>query len=244
MVGSGTCGGWWPASGWPAGRTVPPRTDCEAAVLQCVAAYRDRGAGALAERRCSPAPTNGSTSTACSETDHRRIVARRDRPARSSRARTRTSDRALPRFTREHEGQRRIVEEPPLITRVSDADADMLAVALDDYLDHAGAALAPGAGRLHARRHRAQGRRGRQRRPARLCRAARGQQSGRRGVPAAQAGPAVGAGQVRARRHRPGTPTRASGWSSTSRRCRRSAIRCSAGQPPTGGSTTCGSSGT
>ena len=42
----------------------------------------------------------------------------RDEIARSAkRARNRTSDRALPRFTREHEGRRHIVDEPPLITR-------------------------------------------------------------------------------------------------------------------------------
>ncbi len=52
----------------------------------------------------------------------------------SSHARHRTSDRALPRFTREHEGGRRIVEEPPLITRVDDAEAAQLIDALDDYL--------------------------------------------------------------------------------------------------------------
>ena len=50
------------------------------------------------------------------------------------RARTRVSDRALPRFTELHEGGRRIVEEPPLITRVSDHEAEQLAEALDDYL--------------------------------------------------------------------------------------------------------------
>jgi uncharacterized protein (DUF2252 family) len=49
-------------------------------------------------------------------------------------ARARTSDRALPRFTREHEGGRRIVEEPPLITRVDDDTAHQLGEALDDYL--------------------------------------------------------------------------------------------------------------
>jgi uncharacterized protein (DUF2252 family) len=52
----------------------------------------------------------------------------------AKRARNRTSDRALPRFTQEVEGRRRIVEEPPLITRVPDAEADELAAALDDYL--------------------------------------------------------------------------------------------------------------
>ena len=52
----------------------------------------------------------------------------------AERARTKTSDRALPRFTEEHEGQRRIVEEPPLITRLPDDDTQAIAVALDEYL--------------------------------------------------------------------------------------------------------------
>ena len=52
----------------------------------------------------------------------------------AKRARNRTSDRALPRFTKEIDGQRRIVEEPPLITRLPQREADALAVALDDYL--------------------------------------------------------------------------------------------------------------
>ena len=60
----------------------------------------------------------------------------RDEVVRSaSRARQRTSDRALPRFTREVGGVRRIVEEPPLITRLPDAEAEALAEALDGYLD-------------------------------------------------------------------------------------------------------------
>ncbi|MDQ2728872.1 MAG: DUF2252 domain-containing protein, partial [Actinomycetota bacterium] len=42
--------------------------------------------------------------------------------------------RALPRFTTQHHGQRRIVEEPPLITRVTGGDAERIAGALDDYL--------------------------------------------------------------------------------------------------------------
>jgi uncharacterized protein (DUF2252 family) len=50
------------------------------------------------------------------------------------RARGRTSDRALPRFTERRDGRRRIVEEPPLITRVDDRVRELLAVALDAYL--------------------------------------------------------------------------------------------------------------
>jgi uncharacterized protein (DUF2252 family) len=52
----------------------------------------------------------------------------------AKRARKRTSDRALPRFTEEHEGARRIVEEPPLITRPSAHHRELLAAGLDDYL--------------------------------------------------------------------------------------------------------------
>jgi uncharacterized protein (DUF2252 family) len=52
----------------------------------------------------------------------------------ASRARRRTSDRALPKFTSERDGRRRIVEDPPLTTRVSYAEADELAQGLDEYL--------------------------------------------------------------------------------------------------------------
>ena len=121
--------------------------------------------------------------------------------ARSAkRARHRTSDRALPRFTHEVDGVRKIVEEPPLITRLPSAKRTSLAEALDEYLRDAVLALAPRARRLHAGRRRAQGRRGGQRRPARLCGAAGGFIAGGRRLPAAQAGPPVGAGALRARR--------------------------------------------
>jgi uncharacterized protein (DUF2252 family) len=52
----------------------------------------------------------------------------------AKRARSRTSDRALPRFTAEHDGKRQIVEDPPLITRVSDEDYEAIAEGLDEYL--------------------------------------------------------------------------------------------------------------
>jgi uncharacterized protein (DUF2252 family) len=52
----------------------------------------------------------------------------------AARARRGTSDRALPKFTAERDGRRRIVEDPPLITRVSYTEADALAQGLDEYL--------------------------------------------------------------------------------------------------------------
>jgi uncharacterized protein (DUF2252 family) len=49
-------------------------------------------------------------------------------------ARSRTSDRALPRFTTERDGRRQIVDEPPLITHPPKADTKRIAFALDAYL--------------------------------------------------------------------------------------------------------------
>ena len=59
---------------------------------------------------------------------------RREVRRAARRARGRTSDRALPRFTEQHEAGRRIVAEPPLITRVDDRERELLAEALDAYL--------------------------------------------------------------------------------------------------------------
>jgi uncharacterized protein (DUF2252 family) len=52
----------------------------------------------------------------------------------AARARRRTSDRVLPKLTSERDGQRRIIADPPLITRVSEAEAEQLARGLDEYL--------------------------------------------------------------------------------------------------------------
>ena len=131
-AGSGTCGGWWPASGWPAGRTARPRSSAR---RRCWPASRRTGT------RCASWPraaadalaTTGWTSTGCGETATEQSL--RDEIERSARrARNRTSDRALPRFTEEVDGRRRIVEEPPLITRLTDAEAEAVAEGLDGYL--------------------------------------------------------------------------------------------------------------
>ena len=86
---------------------------------------------------------------------------------------------------------------------------------------HPGPALATGGRRLHAGRHRPQGRRGRQRGAARVRGPARGQHTRRRGLPATQAGAPLGAGASTCTATRPGTRTRGSASWSTSRRCRR-----------------------
>jgi len=120
------------ASMWVAGRQNGASEEaCAAAVTACVAAYRDE------VRYLADQPL---LSRSYQRLDVDRLAQESSKPLRAEveraarRARNRTSDRALPRFTQEVEGRRRIVEEPPLITRVPDAEAEELAAALDDYL--------------------------------------------------------------------------------------------------------------
>ena len=121
------------ASIWVAGRqNGTSEHECEAAVLQCVAGYRaelaDLASTALLARSYQRIDVDhlrqGTTGKAL----------RAEIKRATARARRRTSDRALPRFTRERDGQRRIVEDPPLVTRINYAEADQLARGLDDYL--------------------------------------------------------------------------------------------------------------
>lgn len=131
-------GGWeWDlrrlvASIWVAGRQNGANEEqCGASARSCVAAYRSE------LRRLADEPLFSRSFT---RLDVDRLAAETAGPlseevARSARrARNRTSDRALPRFTREVHGVRHIVEEPPLITRLPEQEAEALAEALDDYL--------------------------------------------------------------------------------------------------------------
>lgn len=131
-------GGWeWDlrrlvASIWVAGRQNGASEDQLAtAVRSCVSAYRQE------LRRLADEPLFGRSFT---RLDVDRLAGQTAGPLQqeversAARARSRTSDRALPRFTEEIDGQRRIVAEPPLITRLPDDEADALAEALDDYL--------------------------------------------------------------------------------------------------------------
>lgn len=132
-------GGWeWDlrrlvASIWVAGRqNNASEKDCEKAVAACVAAYRAEIRYLADQPLLSRSYQRIDVDTLAEDASDKHLRAEIKRAA--DRARKRTSDRALPRFTEEHGGSRRIVEDPPLITRVSDEEADQLAVALDDYL--------------------------------------------------------------------------------------------------------------
>ena len=132
-------GGWeWDlrrlvASIWVAGRqNRAAEQDCEAAVLRCVAGYRaevrDLAAAPLLARSYQRLEADRLQQSAAGKTLRAEIK------RAAARARRGTSDRVLPKFTAERDGKRRLVEDPPLITRISYAEADALAQGLDEYL--------------------------------------------------------------------------------------------------------------
>jgi uncharacterized protein (DUF2252 family) len=132
-------GGWeWDlrrlaASIWVAGRqNKHSEQTCESAAIACVAAYRGEVSLLAEQPLLSRSYQRLDVDELIAHTAHPSLKTEIDRAAR--RARTRTSDRALPRFTEEHQGRRRIVQEPPLITHVSAAEYDRIGVALDEYL--------------------------------------------------------------------------------------------------------------
>jgi uncharacterized protein (DUF2252 family) len=118
---------------WVAGReNGASETACGEAVARCVEEYR-RQIDALAGQ-----PLLGRSYERLDVDQMLRTApgtSLRDEIETSARrARKRTSDRALPRLTEERDGARRIVTEPPLITRPQPAEAERLAAALDAYL--------------------------------------------------------------------------------------------------------------
>src|SRR4051812_5446889 len=101
---------------WVAGRqNGAPETSCGAAVARCVEEYQVQIA-ALAEQPLLARSYERLDVDQLQRTATRSAL--RDKIQESARrARRRTSDRALPRFTEQRDGVRRIVVEPPLITR-------------------------------------------------------------------------------------------------------------------------------
>jgi uncharacterized protein (DUF2252 family) len=119
---------------WVAGRqNGSSDVQCDASVTSCVASYRE------AVRRLAEQPLLSRSYERLDVDVLRHEVSEKSLRAEIARAvtlaRTRTSDRALPRFTTERSGQRKIVDEPPLITGVSRVQAQRIAAALDEYLD-------------------------------------------------------------------------------------------------------------
>lgn len=118
---------------WVAGRhNGSPERGCKEAVARCVAAYREHMAY-LAEQPLL-ARSYERLDLGRLRTTATRDTLRKEMKRAAKRARRRTSDRALPRFTQQRDGTRHIVAEPPLITRLDRAEADQIAQALDSYL--------------------------------------------------------------------------------------------------------------
>ncbi len=137
-------GGWeWDlrrlvASAWVLGRQNGAREDqCEDAVVACVATYRDHIRELYDEPLMARSFDRFDVERLRETASQKQLRKQIDKAARK--AHGRTSDRALPRFTEQTADGRRIVEEPPLITRVDDDEYELLAQGLDDYL----ATLAP-----------------------------------------------------------------------------------------------------
>src|SRR5450755_1676693 len=130
------------ASIWVAGRHNGFReAQCHDSVASCVAAYRQEvrflANEPLLSRSYQRLDIDRLHKTA-REKSLRGVIIRA-----AKRARSRTSDRALPRFTTRHGNRHQIVDKPPLITRVPRTEAGRIAVALDEYLT----TLAPHWGR-------------------------------------------------------------------------------------------------
>lgn len=132
-------GGWeWDlrrltASIWVAGRqNGMDEGQCEEAVAACCAAYRQQMwelyDQPLLDRSFQRLDGDQLRKLAQTKGLRKRIK------KASRRAMSRTSDRALPRFTEERGALRRIVEEPPLITRLGDQERQSVAESLDRYL--------------------------------------------------------------------------------------------------------------
>ena len=121
------------ASIWVAGRENGYREDeCAEAVESCVAAYRDEVAQLAYQPLFSRSFDHVDVQRLEETTTERTLREEIKRAARA--ARRRTSDRALPRYTEESEGRRRIVAEPPLVNPVTGPDFDAIADGLDEYI--------------------------------------------------------------------------------------------------------------
>jgi uncharacterized protein (DUF2252 family) len=121
------------ASIWVAGRENGADEDaCERAVAACCAAYRDQ-LWQLFEQPLLDRSFKRLDQEQLKELASTKSLRHRIEKA-SKRARSRTSDRALPRFTEDRGSDRRIVEEPPLITRLDDREREHLGEGIDRYL--------------------------------------------------------------------------------------------------------------
>jgi uncharacterized protein (DUF2252 family) len=119
---------------WVAGRQNGlAETTCEDAVLRCAGAYRRQLHDLAGQPLLARSFERLDIDRMREEMADWSLRGEIERAAKV--ARRRTSDRALPKLTRERKGVRQIIDQPPLITHVTDAEAEELIDGLDAYLE-------------------------------------------------------------------------------------------------------------
>jgi uncharacterized protein (DUF2252 family) len=118
---------------WVAGRQNGlAESTCEDAVLWCAAAYRRQIAGLAGKPLLARSFDRMDIDRMRQEMADWSLRAEIERSANL--ARLRTSDRAVPKLTREHDGVRLIVEQPPVVTHVTDEEKQRIIAGLEEYL--------------------------------------------------------------------------------------------------------------
>jgi uncharacterized protein (DUF2252 family) len=122
------------ASVWVAGRQNGlAEATCEDAALWCAAAYRRQIRWLAGQPLLSRSFDRLNIDRMRQEMADWSLRGEIERAA--TLARGRTSDRALPKLTREHQGVRRIKDQPPGVEHVSDEETDRLVGGLEAYLE-------------------------------------------------------------------------------------------------------------
>ena len=119
---------------WVAGRQNGlAEGTCEDATLWCAAAYRRQIARLAGQPLLARSFDRMDIDRMRQEMADWSLRAEIERSANF--ARLRTSDRALPKLTRENSGVRRIVDQPPIVTHVSEEEKERLIDGLEEYLN-------------------------------------------------------------------------------------------------------------
>ena len=119
---------------WVAGRQNGlAEGTCEDAVLRCVAAYRRQISGLAGQPLLSRSFERLDIDRMRLEMADWSLRGEIERAAEV--ARGRTSDRALPKLTRERRGTRRMIDQPPVVTHVSKQETERLVDGLEAYLE-------------------------------------------------------------------------------------------------------------
>lgn len=106
--------------------------ECRDATMACVADYRQE-VRFLADQPLMMRSYNRLDVQRLHETATEKTL-REEIKRSAKRARRRTSDRVLPKFTEQENGQRRIISDPPVVSPVDSEEYEAIAEALDDYL--------------------------------------------------------------------------------------------------------------